>query len=328
QLIDTIYFGGGTPSVLSEEELDQIFSTLHQYFSINPKAEITLEANPDDLSPEKLEILKNAGVNRLSIGIQSFFDRDLQWMNRSHNREEAIQCIKSAREVGINNISADLIFGLPHLSQEEWEANLRQMIDLEVNHLSLYALTVEEKTFLNHQVKNGTTQIPDDSLYEKQFLFAHEFLATQGFDHYELSNYARPGFHSQHNSSYWKGIPYLGLGPSAHSFDGKERSWNIANNQKYLTAISQNQTAITESETLTIKDLYHEYIMTHIRKKEGIDTEYIEKTFIRGWQKLYQSVIDHHLNEGNLTQENNVFRPTPEGWLISDQIIRDFFILE
>ena len=139
---------------------------------------------------------------------------------------------------------------------------------------------------------------------------------------------ARPGFHSQHNSSYWKGISYLGLGPSAHSFDGKERSWNIANNQKYLTAISQNQTAITESETLTIKDLYHEYIMTHIRKKEGIDALYIEKTFIKGWQKLYQSVIDHHLNEGNLTQENNVFRPTPEGWLISDQIIRDFFILE
>lgn len=325
-VLDSIYFGGGTPSVLSKTELSGILGSIKSEFEINPEAEITLEANPDDLTIEKLEGFLKAGINRLSIGIQSFVERDLRWMNRSHNATQAVSCLDLAHQVGFRNISADLIFGIPGLTREEWEWNLSTMVSKGIPHLSLYALTVEEKTALAHQVSNGRTTLPEDETYEAQFLFAHQYLEQSGYEHYELSNYALPGMRSQHNSSYWKQKPYLGIGPSAHSYNGIQRMWNVANNPKYLQALQSGKSAIEESETLDQRSRYHEYIMTHLRKKEGISPSWIEDKFIPNWEQHFSSVLQEYLTSGMMIREGDFFRLTPEGWLISDRIISEFFL--
>ncbi|MEL7535261.1 MAG: radical SAM family heme chaperone HemW [Bacteroidota bacterium] len=324
--LGTLYFGGGTPSVLSPDELEVFIGRVRQNHALAEGAEITLEANPDDLDRDYLTAIRSLGINRLSIGLQSFRAADLQWMNRSHTAEQSLSCITDAQKAGFDNISIDLIFGLPGSDLAIWQAQLEQAIALGVPHLSLYALTVEEKTALAHQVKQGQTRIPDDPLFTEQFLYAHEKLEAAGYEHYELSNYAKPGFRSQHNSAYWQGKPYLGIGPSAHSFDGQTRHWNLAHNQKYIQAFREAVSPIAESETLSVKDRYHEYIMTQLRKKEGIDMQHIEAEFVTNWQQLFGPYIGELMAEGLMTRQENQLALTPLGWMLSDEIIRELFV--
>lgn len=326
QSLQSIYFGGGTPSVLEGEEIAGILEAAGNYFSIESDAEITLEANPDDLTLEKLRELRHVGINRLSIGIQSFAERDLVLMNRSHSAAQAIACLKNAQAEGFDNLSADLIFGIPGQSSEEWYQHMQQLAILKIPHISLYALTVEEKTALAFQVKKRLTILPEDEIYEDQFLTAHNYFSEMGYDHYELSNYALPGFRSRHNSAYWQQVPYLGLGPSAHSFDGIRRMWNVSHNQQYLSAIQSDQVAISETETLTLRDRYHEYMMTHLRKREGIDLTYIREQFFPDWEERFSAEIHALLEAGKMVKAGNSYSLTPESWLLSDQIIRDFFL--
>lgn len=326
QELGTLYFGGGTPSVLTEAELGALLETIQQHFSLAHDAEITLEANPDDLTPEYLRALRKLGINRLSIGTQSFRSADLQWMNRSHTAEQALRCVHDATEAGFTNISIDLIFGLPGSDPKIWEAQLQQAVALPVQHLSLYALTIEEKTALAYQVKQGQVRIPDDPLYGQQFLFAHQSLEAAGFEHYELSNYALPGFRSRHNSAYWIGVPYLGLGPSAHSYDGKLRAWNLANNARYLQQLHLQASPIAEQEVLSQQDRYHEYIMTHLRKKEGINAQQIEAAFVPDWRQRFGPYLAELIAQNKMVAQAGNYALSPEGWLVSDGIIGNLFM--
>jgi len=266
----SIYFGGGTPSVLSAKELDQIFEHLDQYHQWDLDTEITLEANPDDLTPSKLSELAASPVNRLSIGIQSFDEADLRYMNRAHNATEAHRCIVDAQDVGLSNISADLIYGSPTTSDQTWRENIGKMLELDIAHISAYALTVEEGTALHHQVANGKSQPVDDVKAARQFQILIDQLRDGGYDHYEISNFAKPEHYAVHNSNYWLGKPYLGLGPAAHSFDGhRTRSWNIAHNPKYVTAISDDTLPI-QHETLSDIDAYNEFVLIRLRTIWGM----------------------------------------------------------
>lgn len=323
--LKSIYFGGGTPSVLSRTELEQIYEEIQQHFEIASGAEITLEANPDDLTLTYLKELRHTAVNRLSIGIQSFNEEALRWMNRSHDAKQAISAVEMAREAGFENLTADLILGVPNQSQEAWEANLHQFVQWRLPHLSVYALAVEEKTALAHQVQTGQVDLAPDSLYEKQFLQTHEVLVNAGYEHYELSNYALPGFRSRHNSSYWNFEPYLGIGPSAHSYDGRSRSWNIANNAIYIKNITNHKVATAEEETLSSKDRYQEYLMTHLRKIEGISIQKIKAQFNPQWERDYAFELAKWMKSGHLIQRGDQISCTPKGWMISDEIISDLF---
>lgn len=322
----SIYLGGGTPSVLTNSELETLLASIHQHFSISPQAEITLEANPDDLTQGYIQTLIQLGINRLSIGIQAFDDDLLRWMNRSHTAKEATQCVKLAQDLGLTNLSVDLIFGLPEQSLGHWEAQVQQAIALEIPHLSQYALTVEEKTVLSHQLKKGQIHLPGDQTYQDQFFYADRALRAAGYDHYELSNYARPPLYAVHNSNYWRQQPYLGIGPSAHSFDGQRRSWNMANNTAYRQALATGKLAISETETLNQTDRYHEYVMTHLRKGEGISLTQVKTLFGSNWEKIYHSQVQEWIDLGYLVRENDHLRPTPQGWLVSDYLIRELFI--
>lgn len=325
-LLGTLYFGGGTPSVLTAAEIGQLIKVIQEHYSFAEGAEITLEANPDDLSLPYLQAIRMAGVNRLSIGVQSFREADLQWMNRSHSADQAVQSILFARKAGFDNLSIDLIFGLPGSDRRIWQEQLAQVVALQVPHLSLYALTVEEKTALAHQVQKGMTRIPDDPIFTEQFLLAHERLEGAGYEHYELSNYALPGRRSRHNSAYWQGKAYLGLGPSAHSYNGKERIWNIASNQRYIQAFAEGVLPIDERETLSLKDRYHEYIMTQLRKREGIDMDQIEAQFIANWRTQFGPYLAELMAEGLAQRQGSRFWLTPLGWMLSDEIIRELFV--
>ncbi|MDX1545081.1 MAG: radical SAM family heme chaperone HemW, partial [Christiangramia sp.] len=238
--IETIYFGGGTPSLLNKEELDQIFQTVFENFKVTENAEITLEANPDDLTQEKLKMLSESPINRLSIGVQSFFEEDLQLMNRAHNSDEALSSLKHAKRY-FDNISIDLIYGIPGQTNAQWKENLQTALDLEIPHISSYALTVEPKTALEKFIEKGKIKAVDDEQYREQFEILVSTLTTNGFEHYEFSNFGKPGYHSRNNMAYWMGRTYLGIGPSAHSFDGNSRKWNISNNTLYIKAIEKDQ---------------------------------------------------------------------------------------
>ncbi|HSB93404.1 MAG TPA: radical SAM family heme chaperone HemW, partial [Flavitalea sp.] len=278
QEIETIYFGGGTPSILNIGELKQIFEAIRSGFSIGPQAEITLEANPDDITDVKIAEWKIAGINRLSIGVQSFFESDLRWMNRAHSSQQAIDSIRLARAGGIDNLTIDLIFGTPGLTDDQWRENMETAVNEGVQHLSCYALTVEPHTALDHQIKKQLVPEIDSEQQARQFLIMADFLESKQFEQYEISNFALPGFRSRHNSSYWKGIHYLGLGPSAHSFNGKQRSWNIANNALYIQSLS---TGLLNSETEELSESMklNEYLMTALRTIEGISLADIESRF-------------------------------------------------
>lgn len=321
--IKTIYFGGGTPSILNPEEIDQILNTIHRHYPVETDIELTLEANPDDLDKTKIAALKESGINRLSIGIQSFFDSDLEWMNRSHNSAQSHEVIQNALYAGISNLNIDLIFGCPTTSTEMWKKNLSLTLDYNIKHLSCYALTVEEKTALGYFVKTGKTPSPDDKLIQDQYDLTTKILAQHGFIHYEISNYALDNQFAVHNTSYWKGEKYLGVGPSSHSFNGSSRFWNISHNKKYIDSISMNRIP-SEMEILSESDRFNEYLMTGFRTMWGCAEEQLDEV-IRDNNSI-RTQLDKHLEAGNIVLNEGYYKLTEEAWLTSDSIISDLFI--
>jgi oxygen-independent coproporphyrinogen III oxidase len=322
QHLDTIYFGGGTPSVLSADELKFIFDSIDKHFSISPGAEITLEANPDDLTAAFLKALRSTPVNRLSIGIQSFRDEDLKMMNRAHTAPEAEASVKRAQDAGITNLTVDLIYGIPGLDEMSWQKNLDHVRELEVQHLSSYCLTVEPKTALARFVQSGKISPVDEQLASKHFQQLVQFAKENGFDHYEISNFAKKGFIAKHNSSYWFGEPYLGIGPSAHSFDGEKRRWNISNNAQYLHFISAGKTTY-EEETLNENERYNEFVMTHLRTMWGVTLKEVPEEF----QTHFKTEAEKWLASGDMENNANVFVLTEQGKLIADRIASDLFVV-
>jgi oxygen-independent coproporphyrinogen-3 oxidase len=315
----TIYFGGGTPSLLTESQLGRMLESLGE--GISSAKEITLEANPEDLTPEYLRMLQRVGINRLSIGVQSFYNEHLEYMNRKHTGAQAEAAIKRAQDTGITNITADLIFGIPIATFSQWQSNVEQLLQLEIPHFSAYALTVEEKTVFGVRQKKGMLEPQKDEEVEKSFLYLHETAKLLGYEHYELSNYAKPGFRSVHNGNYWKGIPYAGFGPSAHSFSEGKRRWNISNNPQYIRFIELKK-EFFEVEELTEVDRLNERIMVGLRTCEGIEW----KDFPDDWRKENERNFFKYVEGGNAEMDEVGFRLTPKGWLISDHIISTLFI--
>ncbi len=324
EAVSTIYFGGGTPSLLSLEETAHLLETLTANFTITPDAEITLEANPDDITNEKLAGWKAAGINRLSIGVQSFFEEELRWMNRAHSASQARSCIESSLQHGFDNISIDLIYGSPFLTDDQWHQNVAIATGYGIPHLSCYALTVEEKTPLHQLIAKNKKANVDSEKQARQFLLLMQWLEEKGYEHYEVSNFARPGYRSRHNSSYWKGIPYLGIGPSAHSYNGTLRKWNIANNGQYIQAINNNSTK-SETEILTPVQKLNEYIMISLRTIEGLDLKYIKKEWGEDKVTLLQKRLQRFENSHLVTQQNNMVQLTNDGMLMADGIAADLF---
>ena len=322
--IHSIYFGGGTPSLLSKEELKLIFDALYNLFDIDENAEITLEANPDDLNFEKLQVLKNSPVNRLSIGIQSFREEDLLFMNRAHNAKEAYSVVTSCRAMGFDNLSIDLIYGTPGLSDEAWKENLQIAFDLGVSHISSYALTVEEKTALYQQIKKGLLAPVDEVQSADQFKILMIEMLKNGYEQYEISNFCLPGHYSRHNSNYWKKDKYLGLGPSAHSFHGDSRLWNVANNAIYIKAINAGELPF-EEEVLSTIDAYNEYVMTSLRTVWGCDTKQIKKDFSEVLASYFVEEAKAYLLDGHLEETSGVYYLSQSGKLLADRIASDLF---
>lgn len=322
--VETIYFGGGTPSLLTSEELQQLLAALHRQYNVAPGAEVTLEANPDDINSDKLIGWKAAGINRLSIGVQSFFEEDLLWMNRAHNATQALQSLQEARTL-FDNITIDLIYGTPGLTDERWKTNVDTAIALGIPHLSCYALTVEPKTPLQKMIRLHKVQDVDSDQQSRQFLLLMQWLEQAGFEHYEISNFAKPGFRSRHNSAYWQGKKYIGLGPSAHSFDGESRWWNIANNQRYIQAIAENKIPF-EKEVLTTEQRLNEYIMISLRTKEGIDTEKLETPEWSVYKKDMLRAAKKYLDNGLLQTDGSFLSLTNQGKLLADGIAADLFV--
>ncbi len=325
--VETIYFGGGTPSLLNKEELSSILNKISKTFSVVEKPEITLEANPDDLTIEKLTELKSVGINRLSIGVQSFFDEHLTWMNRAHSALESEICIKNAQKIGFQNITIDLIYGMPNLSDTQWKNNIEKAINLNVPHISAYNLTVEKNTALAHFIKKGKYQEPSDKKGAKQFLYLIETLESSEFEQYETSNFAKNKQYSLHNSSYWKGKHYLGIGPSAHSFNSNSRQWNIANNKKYIDAISKNEKQF-EKEILSNLDKVNEHLLIGLRTIWGCNLDFIKSNLsTASYLEFYNEVIQQAENNFLRITENKIYLTT-KGKLFADQISSDLFIIE
>lgn len=326
ELVETIYFGGGTPSLLSNEEIDQILEPVFSLFDVIENPEITLEANPDDLTKKRIHELAQSRINRLSIGIQSFYDEDLQLMNRAHNAKEAWESLEEATKY-FDNISIDLIYGIPNMSLQRWESNIQKALDLEIPHISSYALTVEPKTALATLIKKGKIPILDDGEANEHFLTMVSILENNGFVHYELSNFGKPDYFSKNNSAYWLGKKYLGIGPSAHSFDGKNRSWNIANNTLYIQAIQKKELP-NETETLSIQDRYNEYIMTGLRTIWGVSVFSVEHEFGVSYKKYLLANAQEFIHNGQLQLENDVLKTTMKGKFFCDGIASELFWVE
>ena len=325
--LKSLYFGGGTPSILKVDELQSIIDEVLKHFSFDPNIEITLEANPDDLDKNFLQNLVKTPINRLSIGTQSFFDEDLKLMNRAHNSGEAESSIKRAQDFGLTNISIDLIYGSPTSNLEIWKKNLDKTIELQVPHVSSYALTVEPKTALNTWISQGKIAAPKEAEQHEEFFYMTDFLKDNGFDHYEISNFGKPGFHSQHNSAYWKSQEYLGIGPSAHSYNGRnERSWNIANNQLYINSLNQSKLA-KETEILTEKDQFNEMLMIGLRTIWGVDLTSLKEKFSTELLEKFQSEIKNKLEDGILQIENNHLKIPEKHWFLADGIAADLFLI-
>lgn len=323
--IKTIYFGGGTPSLLSKQEIISILSSIKKNYNVNIDAEITLEANPDDISFEKLNDWKIAGINRLSIGIQSFLEKDLLWMNRAHNSKQALDCINLAIKAGFNNFSIDLIFGTPGLTDAEWKKNVQKVIDLNVPHISCYALTVEAKTALQKMIASKKKENVNTDIQATQYSILMKMMRDAGYEHYEISNFAKPGFRSRHNSSYWKGEKYIGIGPSAHSYNGKIRMWNKAHNIFYIKSIQQNMIPF-EKEILTEAQKLNEYIMTSLRTIEGMDLKFIEKNFSGNERKRIESVISQKIEKEDFFINDKKIILTDKGKLFADGISVKLFL--
>lgn len=322
--VETIYFGGGTPSILAIDELKLVTETLAKFFDTSAAVEITLEANPDDINTEKLKGWKQAGINRLSIGIQSLFDEDLQRMNRAHTAQEVKTVIEKSRDAGFEHFSVDLIYGTPGLTDEKWQHNLNWVADQQINHLSCYALTVEPKTALDQMIRKKKYADVDAEQQRRQFFQLMDFAAANAFEHYEISNFAKPGHRSKHNSNYWLGVSYLGLGPSAHSFNGISRQWNIANNQQYIEVLKQNSIPASV-EMLTPVQKLNEYIMTSIRTKEGCDIEKVLQINGNAAMDEFYQAAEAFQQKGWVEPINRYLILTKEGKLFADKIAGDLF---
>lgn len=322
-VLSSIYFGGGTPSILEKDDLQLIFNTISKYFSSSDDIEITLEANPDDLTKPKVEVLKALGVNRLSIGVQSFFDSDLQWMNRAHTSGEATDAIRNAQDVGITNLTVDLIYGSPYLTHEMWHENVERVLNMGIQHISAYCLTVEEKTALHHMIKKGRFKPLDQDHANEQFAFLIDILTKNGFEHYEISNFAKPGFRALHNTNYWLGAKYLGVGPAAHSYNGVSRSWNIANNKNYIDTITEGQLPL-ETEYLTPSMRYNEYVMTSLRTSWGVDAAQIQDLY-PDFLPYFEEYIKKHLEKGMVWVHDGHYVLTHEGKFFADKVAMDLF---
>ncbi|MPT30356.1 MAG: radical SAM family heme chaperone HemW [Chryseobacterium sp.] len=325
--LKSLYFGGGTPSVLSVAEIKSLIDEFQKYFSFDENIEITLESNPDDLNKNFLKELSQTEINRLSIGTQSFFDEDLKLMNRAHNASEAESSIKRAQDFGLENISIDLIYGSPTSNFEIWKENLNKTIELQVPHVSSYALTVEPKTALEKWIENGKVSSPEEAEQNQEFYYMKDFLKDNGFDHYEISNFGKPGFHSKHNSAYWKSEPYLGIGPSAHSYNGNlERSWNVANNSLYIKNINQDILP-KETEILSEKDRFNEMMMIGLRTIWGVDLGKIYQNFSSEIIDYLNQEIKPKLESGILIIEENYLKIPETHWFLADGIASDLFMV-
>ena len=328
--LSSLYFGGGTPSILSVDEIKSLIDEVLKYFDFEKNIEITLEANPDDLTEERIVELSTNKVNRLSIGIQSFFEDDLKLMNRAHNVAEAKKCLEIATKY-FDNITIDLIYGIPGSDLVRWAKNLEFAFSLPVSHLSCYGLTLEPKTKLNKMVSAGEVTIPSDEHYLEQFGYLMEAAVSNGFEHYEISNFAKPGFRSKHNSRYWSDIHYMGVGPSAHSYNGYSRQWNVSNNSLYIKSIQENKLPI-EIETLTKTDRYNEYIMTGLRTIWGVSLERIEQEFGKTYLDYLLNQSKKHIEQSLLefvksSEVETVLKTTKKGKFLSDGIASDLFLL-
>ena len=325
--LETIYFGGGTPSILSEIELESIFETIYKNYSTKNLKEITLEANPDDLNKEKLNFLKSTPINRFSIGVQSFFEEDLKLMNRAHNAQEAETSIKLVQDFGFENITIDLIYGSTTTTNEMWKQNLQKAIALNVPHISSYALTVEEKTILDHQIKKGITKPVDEDHQNEQFQLLVDTLTSNDFIQYEISNFGKEDYFSLHNSNYWKGIHYLGIGPSAHSYNGKTRAWNIANNSKYIQTINENKLP-QEIEVLNEVEQFNEMIMIGLRTIYGIDLDRINSEFSQPLVNSFYQELNQLINENLVEKKENKIILKPEAKFFADGIASRLFYID
>lgn len=325
EIVETIYFGGGTPSILQIADLRFLIDEVYRNYKVVENPEITVEANPDDLTENRIIELSKNKVNRLSIGIQSFFEDDLKMMNRAHNVEEAKKCLEIATQY-FDNISIDLIYGIPEMSNEKWLQNIETALSFGIPHISSYALTVEPKTALHSFIQKGIIPQPDDEVAQEHFHILVDKLSENGFIHYELSNFGKENYFSKNNSSYWLGKKYIGIGPSAHSYDGKNRGWNVSNNSLYIKSIQENKLPI-EIETLTKTDRYNEYIMTGLRTIWGVSLERVEqefgKTYLDYLNRQAAKFIEDHL----LFVDNNILLTTKKGKFLSDGIASDLFLL-
>ena len=325
EIVETIYFGGGTPSILQIADLKFLIDAVYKNYKVVENPEITLEANPDDLTENRIIELSNNKVNRLSIGIQSFFEDDLQLMNRAHNVEEAKKCLEIATHY-FDNISIDLIYGVPEMSNEKWLQNIETALSFGVPHISSYALTVEPKTALHSFIQKGIIPQPDDEVAQEHFQILVDTLSENGFIHYELSNFGKENYFSKNNSSYWLGKKYIGIGPSAHSYDGKNRGWNVSNNSRYIKSIQENKLPI-EIETLTKTDRYNEYIMTGLRTIWGVSFERIEQEFGKTYLDYLNQQAAKFIEDHLLFVDDNILRTTKKGKFLSDGIASDLFLL-
>jgi oxygen-independent coproporphyrinogen-3 oxidase len=325
EAIETIYFGGGTPSHVPHNYIGSIIQKINDFFTVDPNPEITLEANPDDISEDSLEHFLLAGVNRLSIGIQSFVDDDLKFLQRVHNASLARHAIELSRKAGFSNITADLIYGIPTLTDENWEYNLEQMIGFELEHISAYALTVEPKTALNNQIQKGKLPVPDESQMVKHFTMLTDTMQEAGYLHYEISNFCKKGFISKHNSNYWNGTPYLGIGPSAHSFNGNSRQWNPAHIRYYLEGVN-GYNLQREKEELSQEQRYNEYIMTSIRTMWGVNSSAIKQRFGKYFSDHFMQESTPYIQSGMLCKTGDRFLLTKKGKLFADRISSQLFV--
>lgn len=325
EVVETIYFGGGTPSVLTIDDIRFLIDSVYKNYNVIENPEITLEANPDDLDEETILQYANSPINRLSIGIQSFFEDDLQLMNRAHNSAEAKKCLEFATQ-HFDNISIDLIYGMPNMSNEKWLQNIETALSYNIPHISSYVLTVEPKTALLKMIKSGAISSLDDDLAQEHFYILINKLQENGFVHYELSNFGKPNYFSKNNTAYWLGKKYIGIGPSAHSFNGESRSWNVSNNPLYLKAITENKLP-SESEILSKTDQYNEYIMTGLRTIWGVSLEKIETEFGSNYLDYLNQQAEKYISDNLLKLENNILKTTKKGKFLCEGIASDLFLL-
>lgn len=325
--INTLYIGGGTPSLLTEPLLRKLFQNIYSIFSLKEGSEITLEANPDDITPANLQLWKELGINRLSIGIQSFRDEDLHYLNRVHTAQKAIDCINQAMLAGFNDVTIDLIYGIPTLTDEQWINNLELFKSFGIPHLSAYSLTVEPHTALDVLIRKGSQKPVDEVQSTRQFLLLMDFMEKNSYLHYEISNFCLPGHFAKHNLSYWKSIDYLGFGPSAHSFNSTTRQWNVSSVTEYITSLEKDRVPF-ESETLTVTDKYNEFVMTRLRTMWGCNTDELHNLFGEKYMSYFIRQSEQYLHDKYMVLRDGNYILTTEGKLLADRISADLFFIE